>query len=151
MAIHESDIIKAKESLNISDKSLPGLKTGAALLQATAVYTVTGTETDGDIIELAEVPAGAAVIPQLSYAAFGNPYPFGTARVELGDGSLADRYGALYMAANSPSCTGAFGYREDAQYLPQPYAAPTRIQARLTNLDDPEPGGKIVFGVAYRI
>jgi len=160
MATYQSDIIKAKEALAISDKSLSGEKTGGRVLYATAEYVLrptasSPTEVPNDVIELAEIPAGAVIVPQQSYLARN----FGGAEftVSLGDAADPARFGYVGTHVDGVSRLpmysqgqAFFGYHAGEQA--GPLAAPLRVAAAFGYL--PEIYGynnKLTFGIAYRV
>jgi len=151
MATHKSDIITAKDSLAVSDKSaFSAIRTNATVLQATAVYTFKGTEQSGDVIELVELPAGAAVIPQKCYVADSNPTSLGVANPYLDLGLAGDaRYGKVYSLGFGYS--RHFGDETNAPELLAPFEKPTRVTATLSQIGAIPAGGKIAFGINYVI
>lgn len=153
MPTHQSDIIQAKDSLNISEKSIDGAKTGATVLHATAVYTVKGGEVDGDIIELTDLPVGATVIPQQSFVAFGYPAGFSYGSVMLEDEKAAQEYGLGIISMNAPEQRAVFGYSpSEGTRVPKPYDEQRRLVARFYGTPSGKlTGGKIVFGISYTI
>ena len=154
MAIYKTDIITAKDSLSVSDKSLDGAKTGATVLQATAVYTMTGAESSYDIIELTDLPPSATVVPENSYVAFGYPGGFSAGWITLGDSSNPERYGSTLIDFNADQKqSNRFGYSANYPMAePQPYDKATRLVARFSGTPSARvAGGKIVFGISYTI
>lgn len=164
MATYKSDIIRAKDSLDVSGKSLSGEKTGAQVLYATAHYdfkpkTATPVETNGDVILLADIPAGATVVPELSYVAKSFATP--SLIVRLGDGSVggAERFGTV--GNGQPEGVSAFGYEAPShaffgKYVDgvvAPYEKTTRVQATLTSVDraNMPTTAWLKFGIAYRV
>ena len=159
MAIHKSDLAAAKDSRDVSTKSLSGERTGGNVLLATAEYTFGSTpgqpENPYDVIQLADIPAGATVIPQQSYVA---SHFFGYAvNFKLGDAADVQRHGMAgtnvpagpwKMITDVPSF-GSFGYAASA---PTRYATTTRVKAMLVDsFGYPPPGYKVTFGIAYRV
>lgn len=164
MATYKSDIIKKKDALDISGKSLSGDKTGARVLYATAEYVFkpeasAPTEANGDVIELAEIPAGATVVPELSYVS--KSFGYRNFRITLGDETDDDRFGSVQSIATSPpEGVGAFNYDYPSQaffgcgdILPIPsYAETTRVVATLSEISSSIPAqSKLRFGIAYRV
>lgn len=153
MAIHKSDIIQAKDSLNISEKSaFNSDRTNATVLQATAVYTFKGTEGANDIVELADLPAGATVIPHQSYVA--DSFPSGlaggsTVDVHLGVAGDPTRFGYVdYLNSGN-----ARNFTNSVLHTPVPFAEQTRVVAKLSALNGPviPSGKKLAFGITYTI
>ena len=153
MATHKSDLLKAKDSLAVSDKSaFNANRTNATVLQATAVYTMDGTLQSGDMIELAELPSGATVIPQQCYIADSFPTAFG-----YGGSSPV-----LYLGVNGDGRYGTaqylqfgysrnFGTEASATGNPTPFTKATRVTASFGYVPYAPKGGKLVFGIAYTI
>lgn len=153
MATHKSDLLKAKDSLAVSDKSaFNANRTNATVLQATAVYTMDGTLYSGDTIELAELPSGATVVPHRCYIADSNPTAFGygggSPSVVLGV-SGDGRYGSVQNLGYRNSAN--FGYEASATGNPTPFTKATRVTASFGYVPYSPKGGKLVFGIAYTI
>jgi hypothetical protein len=160
MAIHQSDIIKAKESRDVSGKSLSGEKTGARVLYATAEY-VFGTPSlaTNDVIELADIPAGATVVPELSYASVS--FADRNLLISLGDKDSSGRFGSVgTTSAGVPAGPYNFGYPNLSQATfgygksnaIAPYAATTRVRATINYLSSSVAAQqKLKFGIAYRV
>ncbi|RYD36214.1 MAG: hypothetical protein EOP87_05890 [Verrucomicrobiaceae bacterium] len=160
MAIHKSDIIRAKDSLDVSGKSLSGEKTGAQVLYATAEYVVGSPALAlNDVIELADIPAGATVVPELSYVrkSFGDR----DVKVSLGDKDANDRFGVVgTMGSGVPEGPHFFGYDgasqatfgyQRSENIPK-YAETTRVKATINQLSTSVPAQeKLQFGIAYRV
>lgn len=157
MATYQSDIIAAKDALNISDKSMDGAKTGATVLHATAVYTMKGTETGGDIIELTDLPPSARVLPHDSRVSLGGTGGFRAATLLLGDKNSPYRYGRARLdrdeSPGSNIVSSAFGYVGDGYGVdPLPYEKTTRLIASFNDTPSSKiTGGKIVFDISYTI
>jgi hypothetical protein len=152
MATHKSDLIAAKDAFSVSDKSaFSSERTNATVLHATAVYTFKGTETSGDFIEVAELPAGAIVIPNQSFVADSNP------------SALTGR--SIDVKLGIPGNTACFGYVPYLQVAtarnfsgsvlhdPVPLATKTRVVANLSAINGSAipSGKKIAFGISYAI
>ncbi|MBX3740223.1 MAG: hypothetical protein KF712_04485 [Akkermansiaceae bacterium] len=160
MATYKSDIITAKDSLDVSSKSLSGEKTGAPVLYATADYVFGNPRaTNGDVLDLADIPAGATVVPELSYVSksFGGRH----LRILLGDKHAGGRFGQVGTDSSgipegphgfgydSPS-TASFGY--EMQGSLSRYTETTRVKATLSNISLAIPENeKLRFGIAYRV
>ncbi|WAC18838.1 hypothetical protein OVA24_16530 [Luteolibacter sp. SL250] len=160
MAIYKSDIITAKDSLDVSGKSLSGEKTGAQVLYATAEYVFReNIEITDDIIELADIPAGATVVPELSYVR--KSFGYRDLKLSLGDKDSAARFGAVGTSDTGiPLGPSLFGYGIPCQAnfghgmatdLPR-YVEETRVRATLQGITEYIlPGEKLRFGIAYRV
>jgi|GEM_PF-1683479 len=75
-----------------------GFETGAALLCLTATYTATGTEVASDVIDIADLPIGAQLVPNLcTVVSEGLGGTTGTI-AKLGDAEDDDRYSATAIA-----------------------------------------------------
>lgn len=156
MATYKSDIIRAKDSLDVAGKSLSGEKTGAQVLYATAEYEFGYLQLNAnDVIELADIPAGATVVPQLSYAT--KSFEHGL-RVSLGEKDSPGRFGKVGTDLGPGTCGFApyapgqafFGYPVAATITP--YAQATRVVAKIEHIALDTPGGsKLAFGIAYRV
>jgi len=160
MTIYQSDIIKAKDSLDVSGKSLSGEKTGAQVLYATAEYVFgDNIEITDDIIELADIPAGATVVPELSYVR--KSFAARDLRITLGDKFHAARFGAVgTLGTGIPEGPHSFGYNHAShanfghasQNNQAPYAEETRVKATLKDITVPmSEDSKLTFGIAYRV
>jgi hypothetical protein len=160
MPTYKSDIIRAKDSLDVSSKSLSGEKTGAQVLYATAEY-VFGTPSlaTNDVIELADIPAGATVVPELSYASV--TFRERNLMISLGDEASSGRFGAVGTTNSGiPAGPSNFGYPNLSQAtfgygmsanIP-PYAVATRVRATINHLSSGVPAqNKLKFGIAYRV
>ena len=160
MAIHKSDIIRAKDSLDVSGKSLSGEKTGAQVLYATAEYVFGSPAVAlNDVIELADIPAGATVVPELSYVrkTFGNR----DLKLSLGDKDDSDRFGAVgTYGSGIPEGPHYFGYDAASQVTfgynrsenIGRYAETTRVMASIDHLPlAVQAQQKLTFGIAYRV
>lgn len=160
MATYKSDIITAKESLDISSKSLSGEKTGAQVLYATAEYVSGYIEAgSNDIIELADIPAGATVVPELSYVS--KSFGYRDLKISLGDKDGSARFGFVGTPDSGiPAGPSAFGYDTASRAnfghaptgSPAPYKTETRVLAALLNGSEGlQPESKLRFGIAYRV
>lgn len=160
MATYQSDIIKAKASLDVSGKSLSGEKTGAHVLYATAEYVVkptagSPTEIANDVIELADVPAGATVVPHLCYVS--KTVTNKSLTLQLGDTTDATRYGGVTTGSDDSMGKLSLPYPHTAQFgtsagFAERYEKQTRICAKITAIDATMPAGtKLKFGIAYRV
>lgn len=158
MATYKSDIIQAKDSLDVSGKSLSGEKTGAQVLYATAEYTWGYPEYayPYDIIQLADIPAGATVVPHLSWVNAG--FEVTQLNLHLGDNLNYTKYGMA--GTDVPDGPGKLtsGYRGSSffGYDGRPalkYEKETRVIAMVAhdNFGYPATGSKLTFGIAYRV
>ena len=149
MPIHKSDLIAAKDSLAVSDKSkFSANRTNAKVLQATAVYTFKGTEIPGDIIELVDLPAGATVIPHQSFVADSTPsaLSYGAANIHLGV-PADQRFG--YAEGVYAGTSRSFSTQVSHEGIP--LEKETRVVAHLGYIPNIPAGKKLAFGISYAI
>jgi hypothetical protein len=155
MATHKSDIILAKENRNVSEKAaLEGVKTGATVLRATAVYTMKGTEAATDTIHLTDLPPSAVVLPHDSSVSFGYTRGFYSGTLYLGDQHDPYRYGSAYLNHDGHHPISApFGYKNNGRGVdPAPYDKTTRLTATFAGTPiSPVAGSKLIFGINYAI
>jgi len=160
MATYKSDIISAKEALDVSGKSLSGKKTGGRVLYATAecVLGASGAA-NADVLELVDIPAGATVVPELSYVWKG--FIDRNVKILLGDAGDDDRFGVVGTSTGGVTAgpgelvlakpSQAFFGHEAAAAIPA-YGEVTRVRAKLSGLTGTGAAGeRLKFGIAYRV
>ena len=150
MANFKSDLITAKDQVNISDKALSASFTGTLPLIQTVSYILTGTCVANDTLQLLDLPPGAVLLPQLSSVTCADP---GTAlTLDIGDITDTDRYADDIVLSNG-------GIVEFASQLPVPAGIITpklttensRVFATVKTATALTAGVKLTFLIAYRI
>lgn len=155
MPPYKTDLIQAKEALNLSDKSAGNDRNGAVILHTVAHYSF-GYEAPYNSIEIAEIPKGATVVPELSYVAvkFYNPY----LNFALGDATDSYRYGIAGTDVVAQGSSKLPSYQPGSAFFgygmyqtPTPYAQPTRVRAYIMEPFGYPSDGQAVFSIAYRM
>lgn len=101
MATLYTDIAAAQQDYRGLSKRPDGSKVTGKYGVLEAVYTATGLEANGDIIDIGDIPEGAVVIPEESRIASEACGGTGSAIATVGDSADADRYSATSVALTS--------------------------------------------------
>lgn len=132
MATLYTDIATTQENAKLSaaDRLTNPERLFGELRRARARVTFTGALISGDIIKIAELPEGAVVLPQLSFAKTNGV----TAAVDLDIGHSGDT-DAFSNGLNLGTAAEITGFNSGATALgaeahtPSPFTAPTYVQA----------------------
>lgn len=145
----KSDLITAKDSANISDKQTDGRKTSGNPFLLVAAYTLLGTETVADTIQLGDIPAGAIIDPGKSFVVCQDPGT--TLTVDIGTAADPDGIadGIVLSAGNKVECCStaipAYGF------APPDITEQTRVYATVASAGTLTEGAKLLFYIGYRI
>ncbi len=155
MPPYKTDLILAKEALDISDKSYGNDRNGAVVLHTIAEYSF-GYESPYNSIEIAEIPKGATVVPELSYVAV-KTY-LSSLNLALGDATDPYRYGIAGTDVVAQGSSKLPSYQPGSAFFgygmyqtPRPYAQPTSVRAFIMEPFGYPNGGDAVFSIAYRM
>lgn len=153
MANFKSNLVTARESLRYSDKAaVDGIRTGAALLLATATIILVGTEVANDTLQLFDLPAGCEIVPQLSHVTCSADPSSGTLTLDVGDAGDIDRYADNILLANGGQVFFCSGTMPAAVATPFLTTVNTRIYATIVAASAlPTANVRLVFTIAYRI
>ena len=158
MATFKSNIVTADDAAltGLANGVVNGDDKGGLLLKATAIYTLLGTESATDTIDLINLPAGCVVEPSLSTIVSANP---GTALVlDVGDdGSTGaatadpDRYadGAVLSSGGEVKFNSAAVSAANA--TPYRSTGRNKVFATFMTATSLTPGVKVVFNIVYRV
>jgi hypothetical protein len=155
MATLKTDIaLKQSDPLILTaQRQDDGARTSGDVLVATGIYTFTGAEANGDIIDIAELPEGATVLPTLSgYATkFAGDADID---IEIGDNDdtiAADAVRYCAKQTSDKSVATQFGFvGGTAAANPYTLQRNSFVQAKLSGLGTVAAGDKIAFYVFYR-
>lgn len=150
MANFKSDIITAKDQINISAKMVDGDKTGGLLLFATAIVTTTAAMAANDTIQLFDLPPQAVVVPQLSHVTC-SADPGTTLTLDVGDAGDADRYADGVVLSSGGQVAFCSATMPAAVATPYKPTETTRIVAKIDSAASVTADVKLVFTVAYRM
>lgn len=150
MANFKSDLITAKDSVNISDKVVDGDRTGGLLLLATAVVTLSGSTATNDTIQLVDLPAGAVPVPQLSHVT-ASADPGTDLELNIGTSDDEDLLADGLVLSSGGQVAFTAGTMPAGAITPTRTVANTRVFATVTDADAVNASVKLVFTIAYRI
>ncbi len=104
MATYNTDLATAQVSGLLKDRIREGAREIGSKKVAWAVYTTTGSEANGDVIQLTKLPIGAYVLPiiRITNDACGGT---GAAIASIGDSGNAARYSATSAAIVTAAST----------------------------------------------
>ncbi len=123
---------------------------GAAVRRAYATYTMLGTETAADVIQMVSIPKGARVWRE--YSNLKHTACATTVTLDVGDGSDADRYiDGLDASGASGTALDTFEDKVGVavNYTPYEYTAADTIDVTLATLATPNTTGVIQLTVTY--
>lgn len=144
MATFKTDTALAQAPAGSADwKRAAGVKVSGEVMVAVSTYTLAGTETANDFIEIVSAPAGTRVVPHLSKVVCEVP---GTLSGTIGDAGKADRYStALTLTAG-----GNFDYAGAAtgSLVPWVNESATAVLFDITAATSLVAGRKLVFYTA---
>lgn len=149
MANFKSDLITANDQIDISDKMVNGDRTGGLVLLATAIVTLSSSTAANDTFQLFDLPAGAVIIPQLSYCTGADPGT--TLTLHVGDAGAATRYANGITMSNGGQVGFCSGVMPAAVAAPLQATANTRIIATASTAGTVTDAVKLSFTIAYRI
>ena len=149
MANFKSDLITAKDQVNISDKMVDGNRLGGLTLYARVEYTLLGTEATSDTIQLFDLPPQARLSPGLSFVQSTDPGT--TLTLNVGDATSANRYAqGIVLSAGGQIGFGSGTQPSAVATVYQP-ANSTRVVATIASAATLTPGVKLVFMIGYII
>lgn len=150
MANFKSDIITAKDSVNLSDKMVDGDRTGGLLLLATAQWQLDLSAAAGDTIQIFDLPAGAVIVPALSQVHVGGD-PGTTLTLDVGDAADPNRYADTLVCSNGGEIRFNSGTMPIASSSPYRAPAQTRIFATVKSASGLAAAVGVNFTIAYRV
>lgn len=152
MATLQTDIAAGQQSPLVENR-VDGQRVTGQRRYVTAILTLTGSEAAGDLIEIADIPVGAILVPgacRVTNEASGGT---GTAISKIGDSADDDRYSATAIALTTAATalvTPVVATGIIAQYAVT--AATRRIIGTLAlSSGSTTAGRKVVFELAYRM
>ena len=157
--LFKTDIATAQDATNPRNRA-NGFLTTAEILRLTAVVVIAGTEADGDVIDIGDLPNGAQLIPghcQVSTDGVGGT---GATVASIGDAGSATRYSSTAIAITAAGTTtvtptSAAGATPYAVTIPAPGVSGTatnRIKATLGLTSGSLTAGKLLrFTLFYVI
>lgn len=152
MATLKTDIRTAQTTGNPKDR-VEGQKVSGDIRYCEAVYTTTGAEAAGDIIEIVTLTAGAIILPEKCSVACEASGGTGTAISKIGDASDDDRYSATSIALTSAAIIAVTPALATSVTLRTPLTADTNTLKATVALTSGSvtAGKKVVFLIAYRM
>ena len=152
MPILKTDIAEAQQDYRGLAKRPDGAKVTGKLGYLEAVYTTTGTEANGDIIDIGDIPEGAIVLPERCRIASEGCGGTGTAITALGDSVTTNRYSTTGYSLMSAGLKDVIPVLETSVIVRTPVTAATKtIKARFAlSSGSVTAGKKIVFMIEYR-
>jgi hypothetical protein len=157
MPTFDCDLITkfAAARLNQAAGIVDGDDKSGVVLYATTKYTLLGTETVADILNLVYLPAGAVLIPQLSHLSHDGTGAT-TLTFTVGDAGNSTQAAAAARYATGLAAAGASAqstpFASGAQVTaPLRLAAPTKVTATIATKTGTITAGKVLcFTIAYR-
>lgn len=113
-----------------------------------ASYTSIGTQAANDTVNLAIIPAGCRVIPELSFIRRDGAAA-ATLTIDVGDADDTDRYSDGFNAAAAGSQPFTTPAVPDGAINPYTLTADTVIVAKIATIGTPAAGVQIEFLIAY--
>lgn len=152
MATLKTDVQTAQTTGFAKDR-VEGQKVTGDIRYTEAVYTTTGAEAAGDIIEVVTLPIGAIVLPEKSSIACEASGGTGTAISKLGDAGDDDRYSATSVALTSAANTAVTPALATSVTVRTPMTSTTNVLKATVALTSGSvtAGKKVVFLVAFRM
>lgn len=127
-----------------------GSAVSAMLLIMTATYTCTGSEADGDLINVGILPEGSVVVPDQCRISTDGTGGTGSAISKLGDAGDDDRYSATSVAVASAASTAVTTVNGQAVTpVGVPLGYETIIATYALSSGNTTAGKKITFRIAY--
>lgn len=148
MAIKRTDTIKLQypaPGINES-KRAPGVKVTGDIGLAYGKYVTDGTEVNGDVIEIAEIPRGCRVLTP-SFRLVAQAGAAATFSMAIGDAADATRYSTAFAVQAGGTFTLA--NTQAAGFDPFLLTENTKILATLSGITTPSAGKSLSFYVEF--
>lgn len=100
MATLKTDVYLGQSSGNVGSR-VTGNKVTGEVRYLTGLYTATGAEAAGDVVQIGQLPVGAIVLPRQSTVSSDGVGGTSATVTKLGDASTDNRYSATSIAITS--------------------------------------------------
>jgi len=120
------------------------------LLYATAIVTLDHAMAANDTIQLADLPAGAVVVPQLSHVT-GATTATSSLTLDIGDALIPNRYAQVLDVTAAGQHAFCAGTLPAAAATPYRLPDPTRVHATVHAASGVNTGVQLAVTIAYRV